>query len=53
MAQAHDRLVKAILDRKPPSTEVVEAATGPPPHERDRFRVAGPDLALGSKQALP
>ena len=51
MAQAHDRLVKATWTETA-ITEVVEAALGPHRMSADRFRVAGPDLALGSKQAL-
>ena len=51
MSQAHDRLVQSnwIETR---IHEVIEAALAPHRNGEDRFAVDGPDLPIGSKQAL-
>ncbi|TGN62194.1 PAS domain S-box protein [Paracoccus liaowanqingii] len=51
MAQAHDRLVKATW-AETSITEVVEAALNPHSMSAGRFQLDGPDLSIGSKQAL-
>lgn len=51
MAQAHDRLVKATWTETRIS-DVVAAALAPHGAAEARFTLAGPDLSIGSKQAL-
>ena len=51
MAQAHDRLIKASW-AETRVREVVEAALAPHRSGEGRFSITGPDLAIGSKQAL-
>jgi PAS domain S-box-containing protein len=51
MSQAHDRLVRsAWMDSR--LSEIVEVAIAPHRAVPDRFSLEGPDLAIGSKQAL-
>ena len=51
MAKAHDRLVKATWTETS-ILEVVEAALMPHSISPGRFRIGGPVLSIGSKQAL-
>ncbi|GGF71286.1 hypothetical protein GCM10011402_24820 [Paracoccus acridae] len=51
MAQAHDRLVKATWTETS-ITEVIEAALTPHRMKDGRIILEGPDLPIGSKQAL-
>lgn len=51
MSQAHDRLINsAWLEAR--IQQVVEAALTPHRLDEGRFRIEGPDLPIGSKQAL-
>jgi PAS domain S-box-containing protein len=51
MAQAHDRLVRTKwTDTK--ISEVVEAALAPHSFDAGRYSLSGPNLAIGSRQAL-
>jgi PAS domain S-box-containing protein len=51
MAQAHDRLINATWSETQ-ITDVVEAALAPHRSEEGHFTITGPDLPIGSKQAL-
>lgn len=51
MSQAHDRLVQSTWTETK-ITDVVEAALIPHRTGEGRFKVEGPDLPIGSKQAL-
>ncbi|WP_246040579.1 sensor histidine kinase [Roseovarius arcticus] len=51
MAQAHDRLIRAAWTETR-ICEVVEAALAPHRTGEGRFSIEGPDLPIGSKQAL-
>ena len=51
MAQAHDRLIKSTWTNAS-ITEVIQAALTPHRMEEGRFVLDGPDLPVGSKQAL-
>ena len=51
MAQAHDRLIKSTWTNAL-VTEVIQAALTPHRMEEGRFVLDGPDLPVGSKQAL-
>lgn len=51
MAQAHDRLVKATWTEAS-ITEVINAALAPHRTREGRITLEGPDLPIGSKQAL-
>ena len=51
MAQAHDRLIKAAWAQTR-ILEVIEAALAPHRTGEGRFAIEGPDVPIGSKQAL-
>lgn len=51
MADAHDRLINATWSETR-ITEAVEAALAPHRSEEGHFTITGPDLPIGSKQAL-